>query len=242
MKIVLYYPLFGSKKKAYRAQRADIARFVQTSHSDIVAEFTEVKPGLAELRKAAEKARRSDAILAITRIGYLAKNLNFLRALSEGGEVVFLAIDEPHFNPATFNSYLGLARAEAQIRRNRIKDAMAKAKANGAKFGSRRPGAWTKKNEHLRGWRKSIKVAARLKRQRTADAYALLVPMMLEMRDRGESFSSIAIALNDAGHVTTKGAKFSAPTVFKILKRQGGQDDSTREEGMGHPRLDAAAR
>jgi hypothetical protein len=52
------------------------------------------------------------------------------------------------------------------------------------------------------------------------DGLSLLVPQMESMRARGATFDEIAQALNQEGHVTTRGVPFTASTVFKILKRQ----------------------
>ena len=46
--------------------------------------------------------------------------------------------------------------------------------------------------------------------------------MMTAMRANGETYQAIAGALNEAGHVTTAGAPFTASRICKILRRYGG--------------------
>lgn len=241
MKIVVYFPLFGGRYKKHLTQREDVAQFVQNNTAHVNAEFEETKPGLAELRNAIAKAKKSGATIIFSRLGYLTKNLKFLRALADCG-VMFHALDDDRFNPNTFQVYLKLAKEEWHVRRTRIKDGMAKAKAEGAVFASAQPGHWNRKNKHLRGWKQATEASAKKRQQRANDAYAPILPMMLQMREKGESYDAIAQALNDAGHLTSAGTQFTVPTVFKIIKRHGGLNDRTRRKGMGRPAGSATAK
>jgi DNA invertase Pin-like site-specific DNA recombinase len=241
-KIVTYYPLFGGRYAGHSAQHEQVAQEIQHRQLELVAEFNEKKVGLKELRKAIETARETGSILVFSKLAYLARNLKFLKVLAaEAPDIQFVALDdEKRFNSATFPAFLGQARDVWHEKRTRIKDAMAEAKANGAKFGAARPGHFNRKNEHLRGWRVAIVEAAKVRKKQDADAYMLIVPIIRELLDKGLSYRGIANELNERGHRTTKGTEFVAPTVFRIYKRQGGRHGGARAKGVGRQAVHAA--
>ncbi len=231
-KLILYYPRVG---KGFKSQQKLAETFLKKNGGEAVAEYFEDKPGLVELRKAMAKAKDVGGILVITRlIGTIDKNLNFMQVMAEC-EADFVAINNKRFNRNTLPKFTAIAQEEWHARRERIKDAMAEKKANGAIFGSARPGHWNKKNRHLRvkATVKAAEASVKARRKMADDAYAPLMPKMLEMKERGEGPTAIAEALNMAGHLTTKGMPFTAPTVFKILKRHGGQNGRARTKAVG---------
>ena len=221
MKIVMYSPLFGGRHRKKLGPRKNQSQFVQTPHSDVIAHFVEVKPGLVLLGQAISKVRETKATLVITRLGIRSKSLPFLRLLKESG-VSFSALDDADFGPHSLDSYLKQAENAWHDRSVKIKDGLADAARRGAKLGSNRTGHWTKRNEHKRGWKKASVVAAERHHQRNADAYSRVLPKMKAMRANGETYQAIAEALNEGGHVTTAGARFTASRICKILKRHGG--------------------
>jgi DNA invertase Pin-like site-specific DNA recombinase len=192
------------------------------------------------------KADKAGAILVFSKIGYLSRNLKFLRALAEGGaNLKFVALDDQDFTPDTFRLYLAEAKDVWHQRRNLIKERMAKKKKRGAKFGARRPGAQSKNWRAAEPWNAAAQASVAARAARVDAAYAAIIPEMTKMRDKGMSFTEIATALNDAGHLTTSHKPFSAPTVFKImkrLKRQGGQDAAKGRKGLGSKAHAGAAR
>lgn len=232
MKIVLYYPRVG---RGHKSQGELAEQFLKRNKATATASFYEDGPGLVELRKAMAKAKDVGGMLVITRlIGTIGTNLNFMQAMAEC-EVDFIAINMKKFNRNTLPAFTARAQDEWHRKREAIKDAMAEKKENGAVFGAARPGHWNKKNRPLllKATVKAAEASVKARRKTADDAYAPLMPKMLEMRDRGEGPTGIAEALNMAGHLTTKGMPFTAPTVFKILKRHGGQNGRTRTKAVG---------
>jgi DNA invertase Pin-like site-specific DNA recombinase len=221
MKIVTYAPLFGGRHRKKLGKRKNQSRFGQTTQSDVIARFVEIKPGLVLLGQAISKVRETKATLVITRLGSRSKSLPFLRQLKESG-VLFSALDDTDFGPHSLNSYLKQAEDAWHERSVKIKDGLADAARRGTKLGSNRIGHWTKRNEHKRDWKKASAVAAERRHQRNADAYSSVLPKMKAMRANGETYQAIAEALNEGRHVTTAGARFTASRVCKILKRHGG--------------------
>ena len=241
-KIVSYYPLFGGRYAGHADQHEQMAEVLQSRQLELVAEFNETEVGLSQLAKAIDKARKTGSLLVFSKLSYLSRNLKFLKALATlAPDIPYRALDDNHFNPNTFLIYLGEANVVWHARRNRIKDAMADAKANGAKFGAARPGHFNKKNGHLRGWKVAIVEAAKKRKKQDSDAYSFLVPIIKELLAKEFSWRDIANELNERGHRTTKGTEFVAPTVFRIYKRQGGRQGGAREKGVGRAAVHAAA-
>jgi hypothetical protein len=248
-KLIVYIPFFGAKVADRSLQRKLVQDFLREPHDheqEVVAEFEETETGLVLLRKALAKARSTGYGLLIPRIGYLSKNLKFLRVLAEEGtDVMWRALDDVRFNPVTFQLYLTEAKNVFHARRDLIKDRMATAKKNGAKFGSQRRGAKTKNWRAAEPWNAAAEASVAARAARVDAAYAEIVPEIEKMRKKGMSFTEIATALNEAGHLTTGNKPFSAPTVFKIMKRhkrQGGQNDSSGRKGLGSKAHAGAAR
>ncbi|MBX7133792.1 MAG: recombinase family protein, partial [Fimbriimonadaceae bacterium] len=145
----------------------------------------------------------------------------------------FISPGEKGFTRKSLDILLKTAHDHMHARSDRIKRAMVRAaKRNGEKYGSARPGHWTRKNNHLRGWKVASETAVRKRSQRCADAYGPIIPEIEALLKKGESYASIANTLNEAGHLTLTGSPFSAATVFKIYKRLGAQHGKdTRKVG-----------
>ena len=230
MKTILYYPRTG---RGHKSQRALADQFIKRNKATVIASFHETGPGLIELRKAMAASKEAGVILVITRfLGTLG--LNFMQAKAEC-EVDFIAINQRKFNRNTLPVFTARARDDWHRKREAIKDAMAEKKKDGAVFGTARRGHWNKTNRHLMlaATVKAAEASVRARRKLADDAYAPLMPKMLEMRERGAGPTEIADALNLAGHLTTKGMPFTAPTVFKILKRHGGRNGQARTQVVG---------
>jgi hypothetical protein len=223
MLVVAYLPKFGNQGKP-SAQRKALSRFLETTRSEVAAEFVQVDPGIGTLKSAIDTAQEIGASLVIARLGSRSKSLPALRLLRDA-RIPFLALDDQRFDPRTIDEYLRQAEEAWHQRSQRIRKGLATAVRRGAKLGSARPGHWNKKNEHKRGWKKASAASAARRAARVADAYMPLVPRMESMRADGATFEQIALALNQEGHVTTRGVPFTASTVFKILGRQERQHD-----------------
>lgn len=240
MKIVAYFPLHGRHSKLTR-QRKVLEDFVEMKQATVLAEFVETEPGLEQLQRAIKAAEKQKACLLFVSVGRYAKNLNALNLLAQT-DVDFLSPGHSDFTRSSLHTLLAGAQENMHARIERIKTGMQMAaKKKGEKYGSLRPGHWTKKNNHLRGWKKASQVAVQRRARRCTDAYAPLIPKIAAMRENGETFDAIALALNDAGHVTLTGSAFTAPTVFKIFKRLGGQNGRTRRKQMGRQTATATA-
>jgi DNA invertase Pin-like site-specific DNA recombinase len=224
-KLIAYYRVStkrqGQSGLGLEGQRAAVEAYAKQHGAKIVTSYTEVESGKRadrpELAKAIPHAKLAKAKLVVAKLDRLARNVAFLSSLMESG-CDFVACDNPHANKLTIHILAAVAQDEAERISERTKAALKAAKRRGVMLGSARPGHW-KGREHLRGWRKAVKVAAVMKRQSAMDAYGFLLPMICERRREGASFQTIANELNCNGHLTTAECPFTATAVWRVLSR-----------------------
>jgi hypothetical protein len=70
-----------------------------------------------------------------------------------------------------------------------------------------------------RARRKGSQAAAAARRRQARDAYAHLIPTMLELQAAGRSLARIAAVLNDQGHKTRRERRWSKSRVKRVLDR-----------------------
>ena len=190
----------------------------------VIAEYTETETGKRSdrpnLTEAIGHAKLSAATLVIAKLDRLARNVYFTAGLMESG-VEFVACDNPDANRLTIHLLAAMAEHEATQISNRTKDALKAAKARGMKLGSARPGHWDGR-EHLRGWAKATKAAAKKRSEDARAEYAFLVPTLQQMQQEGKSFQKMADWLNEQGHTTRRDAAFTSAIVWRILNRAEG--------------------
>lgn len=224
-KIVAYYRV-STKRQGYsglglEAQQAAVAQYAQQHDAEIIGEYVEIESGKRSdrpnLAEAIGHTKLSRATLVIAKLDRLARNVHFTSGLMESG-VDFVACDNPHANRLTIHILAAVAEDEAARISERTTNALEAAKARGVKLGSARPGHWEGR-EHLRGWSKATKVAAKKRAEKARAEYRFLVPTLIRMRDEGRSLREIAKWLNDQGHQTRRGKPFTGAIVWRILKR-----------------------
>ncbi len=189
---------------------------------DIVASYVEVESGKRkdrpELQQAVAHANFVGATLVVAKLDRLARNVAFLSTLMESG-IEFVCCDNPHANRLTIHILAAVAEDEAKRISDRTKVALQSAKRRGVKLGSHRPGHWkgheSKRREGLtKARQKSIE-----SRQRAArDRLAFLFPQLREMRQNGDSYATIADALNSRGFTTARGNEWTATAAMRACK------------------------
>ena len=224
-KLVAYYRVSTKKQEqsglGLEAQRAAVAEYAEKHDGKIIAEYTETETGRRadrpKLAKAVGHTKLSAATLVIAKLDRLARNVHFTSGLMESG-VEFVACDNQNATPLTIHILAAMAEHEATQISNRTKDALQAAKARGVTLGSARPGHWDGR-EHLRGWAKATKAAAKQRADKARQEYEFLVPTLRRMQEKGQSLRQIAKWLNDQGHETRRGKPFTGAIVWRILKR-----------------------
>ena len=71
---------------------------------------------------------------------------------------------------------------------------------------------------------KAAKVSVEVRRTRTAEAYADIVPIMTELRQGGATLQAIADKLNSDGHTTRRGAAWNQVQVKRVLDRNANRE------------------
>jgi DNA invertase Pin-like site-specific DNA recombinase len=199
----------GKSGLGLEAQREAVRNYLNGGDWSLIGEFTEVESGKRndrpQLAAAQALARKNKAMLVIAKLDRLGRNLAFIATLMESG-VPFVAADRPHAKPFELHIYAAMAEEEARQISARTKAALAAAKARGVRLG-------TPANlEHSKG-NETRKAAAAA---RAAD----LAPIVAEIQAGGAmSLREIAGALNDRGIPTTKGGRWSATQVMRLLSR-----------------------
>lgn len=215
---VAYYRVSTSKQGLFglgMAAQRQMVRAAIEGRGQIVAEYSEIgnstrvdRPVLRQALAACEKHR---ATLIVAKLDRLARNAAFFSALMDS-EVQFVVADMPFANRVTLHVMAALAEYEHDMMSARARDAIARAKARGVKFGAR----WHSPEEVKR--RVTLAGAGHAAK---ADKFALQVfPIISRFRRMGvKSWRRIALALESSGVPTAQGGKWSGNTVRLIEER-----------------------
>jgi DNA invertase Pin-like site-specific DNA recombinase len=213
----------GASGLGMEAQRAAVEAFARQHGAKVAALYVEVESGKKadrpELAKALAHAKRSKAILCVTKLDRLARNVEFLaRVLNAGTE--FLACDYPAANRLTLHIMAAVAENEAKAISDRTKAALQAAKARGTLLGSERPGHWEgREKARQQGAKKGAIVSAEVRSKAAVEAYSDLLPAMEAYKAEGLALQAIASKLNAEGHTTRRGRPWNPVQVGRVLQR-----------------------
>jgi DNA invertase Pin-like site-specific DNA recombinase len=231
-KIVAYYrlstPMKGKSKsqtirEAYglEDQRRAVAKIAAEHKAPIIGEFTEIMTGTKrrqreKLAKAISMVRLYNATLVVARQSRLARSVRVINALLESG-IDFVSADCPDQTRQETLSRAIIDEEEARRISDRTKAGLKIAKEKGVKLGSARPGHWDGR-EHLRGWKKAVVVAAKVRHEKCLQTYRFLFPIIRKLLAQGQKYPEIAEHLNEMGHSTGTGKPFHPMAVCRVLK------------------------
>lgn len=207
----------GASGLGLEAQRQAIEAFAASRGADVLARFTEVESGRREdrpeLGKALHLAKVTGSTLVIAKLDRLSRNASFLLALRDSG-VRFVAVDMPEANDLTVGIMALVAQAEREAISRRTKEALAVAKARGAKLGN--PNGAASLRRAGRG-----AVALRKAVSSNADAFAAdLAQVVQDVRRQGHtSLRAIAAELTLRGIRTRRGGAWQVSNVKGLLER-----------------------
>ena len=213
----------GQSGLGLEAQRQSVTDFVRQRGGTVIREFVEVESGRNNKRprfaEALALASRADAKLLVAKLDRLSRNADFLSHIMQAN-VDFQAIDIPDANRLTIRIMAAVAEHEAELISNRTRDALQAAKRRGVQLGSARPGHWQGREERRRaGSVAGASRSASTRREKAEGAYLDIVPVICELRDKGQSLAEIALALNESGVPTRKGRRWQATQVWRVLNR-----------------------
>lgn len=214
----------GQSGLGLEAQRSTVAMHVGASGGELLKEFIEVESGgkneRQELRSAIAYARRCKARLLVAKLDRLARSVAFTATLMESG-VDFIACDNPHANSFTIHILAAVAQYEREMISKRTKEALAAARERGVLLGSNRPGHWDDREERRRvGAVRGAARAAEAHRAAADVAYDDVLPLIVELREKGFGINAIARRLNDEGIPSRRGRRWYGTTVKLVLERR----------------------
>lgn len=195
------------------AQKSSVVKYVSSQDGIILKDFTEIETGTnkkerVEIHKAIQLAKTEGAILVIAKLDRLARNVNFVSSLMDGG-IEFLAVDMPSANNFTIHIFSALAEQEAKLISSRTKLALAELRNKGVTLG--RPLNLTKE-ARARGV-ETIKYNA-ISNDRNRQARSVIN----NCREKGMSYRQIATYLNELNFKTRLGNSFFASSVHQLIK------------------------
>jgi DNA invertase Pin-like site-specific DNA recombinase len=128
----------GRSGLGLEAQREAVMRHLASHAGELRGEFCEIESGKRtdrpQLASAIAAAKKAKATLIIAKLDRLARNVHFISGLMESG-VDFVAADNPHANKLMVHLLAAFAEHEREQISQRTKDALAAAKARGARLG-----------------------------------------------------------------------------------------------------------
>jgi DNA invertase Pin-like site-specific DNA recombinase len=197
------------------AQQTAVRQFVAGRGGRIIApEFVEVETGKKndrpELQKALKRCRVTGATLVVAKLDRLSRNAAFLMTLRDSG-VDFVAADLPEANTMTVGVMAVVAQHEREAISARTKAALAAARARGTALGGRRDGS-----PDIRRYRKMGVQIASAKALERAELRRDAVESLVK---EGLSLNAIAGRLNADCVTTSRGGKWTATAVKRILAR-----------------------
>lgn len=200
--LVVYYRVSSQQQKrsglGLEAQRDAVQRYIKANPGNVVAQLTEVESGRRSDRPVIKEGlwlcRVYGARLIVARLDRLARSTAMISGLMKSG-VDFVAADMPLANRFTIYILAAVAEYELRLISERTRAAFAAAKARGRKFGNPDP-------ETHRFSAAARMAQVRTKRER-AKARALdYMPLLCELRERGETIHGIALQLTAMGFET----------------------------------------
>src|ERR1700722_3038618 len=204
----------GKSGLGIEAQRQAIARFAEAEGLLVATEHVEVETGKGadaldlrpQLRLALDQARKLKCPIVVAKLDRLSRDVAFIAGLMAQRVPFVVAELGPDIDPFILHIYAALAEKERAMISARTKEALARAKAKGARLGNPRL------NEVRGKGAASMRAAA----HRFA---ANILPIIQPLRAEGQSLREIANILNARGVPTARGGKWAPTQIADILKR-----------------------
>ncbi len=193
------------------AQKRDINLFL-TSYSEkpweVVGSFCDVLSGSndsrPELMKALDLARETGAELLVAKLDRLSRRVSFIATLMEDKKLKVRVANMPYADKFQLHIYAALAEQERDFISRRTKEALKSAKERGQKLGGLRD-ATMKRNEAIQ--------------EKAGKEAEHLMKLIGPLRNAGHTLSDIAQRLDAMDVATSRGGRWTAKQVSRILER-----------------------
>jgi DNA invertase Pin-like site-specific DNA recombinase len=225
-KIVVYFRCSTEKQErsglGIEAQRAAVKQYAERTGAEIIGRYTETESGgnndRPQFARAVAHAKRSRATLVVAKLDRLARNLAFLDELQRS-RLNFVALDCEQANKAMLQMMMVMAEWERDQVSARTKVALAARRDRGKPLGAENPAC---RNLTKAAMRTGRQLGAEANKAAADEAYADILPDMLQWREQGCTLAEIAERLNDDGHTTRRGKKWTPGLVANVLRRSVG--------------------
>lgn len=204
----------GRSGLGLEAQERDIGIYLETFSEvpwEVIGRFRDVLSGGSDdrpqLAEALKMVRAKGAELLVAKLDRLSRDVAFIATLIKDKKVRLRIAQMPNADPFQLHLYAALAEQERQFISERTKAALKAAKGRGVRLGGLRDKTM-KRNEAV---------------QRKAKAEAEKAMKIIgPLRNAGQTLTAIADTMNDMGTKTSRGGKWSATQVMRVLERVGG--------------------
>ncbi len=210
----------GRSGLGLEAQQRDLALYLQQlEEAEVIGAFTEVESGKEdanrpELQKALELARKTGAVLLVSKLCRLSRDAAFVLTLMKDKKARFRVASMPHADNFQLGIWAVLNEQEREMISTRTKAALAAAAERGVKLGG------------LRRRTEACNHARRLQAMERAQELRIVG----NLREAGMSFGAIASTLNNAGVATPSGnGRWHAGAVQRTHLRLVAQASSAAE-------------
>ncbi|ANL55085.1 resolvase/recombinase protein [Rhizobium phaseoli] len=201
----------GKSGLGLEAQERDIGIFLEKFSGvpyETIGRFQDIQSGGNNDRPALAKAlamvRKTGAELLVAKLDRLSRKVSFISALMDDPKVKLRVAQMPQADKFQLHIYAALAEQERTFISERTKAALGMAKERGVKLGGMRD-ATMKRNAAI---------------QVKADAEAAKVMKVIKpMTEAGASLSHVARTLQEMGIGTSRGGKWTAMQVSRVIER-----------------------
>lgn len=201
----------GKSGLGLEAQERDIGIYLENFSEvpwEVIGRFQDVLSGKQDdrpqLAAALELVRKTGAELLVAKLDRLSRDVAFIATLIKDPKVRLRVAQMPNADPFQFHLYAALAEQERKFISERTKAALKAAKDRGVKLGGLRD-TTMKRNE-------AVKVKASAEAER-------FIKIIRPLREAGQTLTAIADTMNDMGIETSRGGKWSATQVMRVLQR-----------------------
>lgn len=201
----------GKSGLGLEAQERDIGIFLDQFSAvpfEVIGRFQDVQSGgdnsRPELDKALAMVRKTGAELLVAKLDRLSRKVSFIAALMDDSKVKLRVASMPFADKFQLHIYAALAEQERTFISERTKAALRSAKERGVKLGGMRD-ATMQRN-----------VAIQVKANREAEK---LMKIIGPLHKAGTPLQQIARTLDEQGISTSRGGKWSATQVSRVIDR-----------------------
>jgi len=201
----------GRSGLGLEAQERDIGIYLETFSEvpwEVIGRFQDVLSGGSDdrpqLAEAIKMVRSTGAELLVAKLDRLSRDVAFIATLIKDKKVRLRVAQMPNADPFQLHLYAALAEQERKFISERTKAALKAAKERGVSLGGLRDKTM-KRNEAIQ----------RKAKTEAEKAMRIIGPL----RQAGQTLTAIADTMNDMGAKTSRGGKWSATQVMRVLDR-----------------------